>query len=99
MIWHIVRFDCSTLDETTRTAIEEDLRGLADLDVVALLRVARDVDAPGVTGLITGFASYADLETYRTHPDHIPVVDRIGALALPTTRLDLETDDDVRALS
>lgn len=98
MIWHIVRFDCAQLDEPTRREVEADLQGLAALDEVAFLRLARDVDEPGVTGLLTGFASYADLEAYRVHPDHVPVVERVRALNLPTVRLDLATDDHVEDL-
>lgn len=90
MIWHIVRFDLSSLDEGTRVEIEEALADLARLEVVAWLEVARDLDSPGITGLLSLFASYEDLEAYRVHPDHVPVVERIRGLEIPVTRLDVE---------
>ncbi len=98
MIWHIVRFDCASLDEPTRAQIEADLAGLTAIEAVGFLRVARDVDAPEVTVLLTGFASYDDLTTYREHPDHVPVVERIRDLSLPTVRIDVETADLVEDL-
>ena len=98
MIWHIVRFDMTALDETTRVSIEADLAGLAELDDVAWLRVARDVDDPAMTGLITAFVDHDALERYRVHPDHLPVVERARDLAIPAVRLDIATDDDPSAL-
>lgn len=98
MIWHNVRFDFTGVDEDTRTSVEAALSGLADLDVVAFLRLGRDLDEPGFTGFITGFASYADLETYRTHPDHLPVVDAVRAAGVTGVRFDIETDDRVEDL-
>ncbi len=92
MIWHIVRFDLSSLPAEVREEIEASLRGLADLEVVAWLEVARDVDDPGITGLLTLFASYEDLEAYRVHPHHVPVVERIRDLGVPVTRLDLDAE-------
>jgi len=90
VIWHIVRFDLSSLDEPTRIEIERDLADLVRLDVVAWLEVARDLDTPGITGLLSLFASYEDLEAYRVHPQHVPVVERIRELGIPVTRLDVE---------
>ncbi len=90
MIWHIVSFDMAEADPAEREAFEAQLAGLADIDEVVWLHVAHDVDEPTRTGLITVFASYADLESYRTHPDHQPVVARIRDLQLPASRLDVE---------
>lgn len=90
MIWHIVTFDMGAVDDTTRTEIEARLAALADLDVVVWLEVARDVDTSSTTGLLSVFHSYDDLETYRTHPDHLPVVEDIGSLGIPVSRLDVE---------
>lgn len=90
MIWHIVRLDMSAIEESVRDEVERNLEGLRDLDVVAWLAVSRDVDSPSVTGLITVFVSYDDLEAYRVHPDHLPVVQRIRDLGIPLTRLDIE---------
>jgi quinol monooxygenase YgiN len=98
MIWHIVRFDMSQLEEETRATLEEALEALAELDDVAWLRVARDVDDPTVTGLISAFADYDALERYRVHPDHLPVVARARELGIPAVRLDVATDDDPSAL-
>lgn len=98
MIWHIVRFDMSTLDEATRASLEDDLAGLTALEDVAWLRVARDVDEPGMTGLITALADHDALERYRVHPDHLPVVERVRGLGIPTVRLDIATDDDPATL-
>lgn len=90
MIWHIVSFDMSAIEASVRVELERELEGLRELDVVAWLAVARDVDAPSTTGLITLFTSYDDLEAYRVHPDHVPVVQRIRDLGIPVTRLDVE---------
>ena len=90
MIWHIVTFDMSALEESTRVEVEQQLAGLDSLDEVAWLAVARDIDTPGTTGLLTLFASYDDLEAYRVHPEHVPVVQRIRDLGVPVSRLDVE---------
>lgn len=98
MIWHIVRFDMSDVDPDTRAELEADLAGLAALEPVAWLRVERDLDDEGITGLVTGFATRRDLEAYRVHPDHVPIVERVRGLGIPLVRLDLATDDDVADL-
>jgi hypothetical protein len=94
VIWHIVRFDMGHLDDVERSQLEGALETLADLDEVRWLRVARDVDDPAVTGLITVFDDYEALERYRTHPQHVPVVKRIGDHGVTATRLDIATGDD-----
>jgi hypothetical protein len=98
VIWHVVRFDTSELDEETRRTFEGRLAGLASLDVVAWLRVARDIEDPAVVGLLTVFADADDLAAYRVHPDHASVLALIRELGLPTVRLDIPTDDDPAAL-
>ncbi len=98
MIWHIVRFDFTGVDPAERRAIEDDLRGLAAIDEVGWLRVAREIGDAEVTGLITVFADEAALDTYRVHPLHTPVVARIRAAGASVIRLDIETDDDVTEL-
>lgn len=94
MIWHVVRFDCTDLDESTRQELESSLTALASLEEVAWLRLARDVEEPTVTGLVTVFADVDALTRYRVHPEHVPVVERIRALGVPTVRLDIATDDE-----
>ncbi len=94
MIWHVVRFDCTDLDESTRQELESSLAALSALHEVAWLRVARDVEEPTVTGLLTVFADVEALTRYRVHPEHVPVVERIRALGVPTVRLDIATDDE-----
>jgi hypothetical protein len=94
VIWHVVRFDCRDLDGSTRQELESSLEALATLDEVAWLRVARDVEEPTVTGLLTVFADVEALARYRVHPEHVPVVERIRALGIPTVRLDIATDDE-----
>jgi hypothetical protein len=93
VIWHIVRFDMTDLDEAVRREVEASLAGLESLDEVRWLRVNRDVEDPNVTGLITVFDDVDALARYRVHPDHVPVVARIGELGIGTTRLDIATDD------
>jgi hypothetical protein len=90
VIWHIVSFDMSALDEALRVELEQQLAELQHLEEVAWLAVARDIDQPGTTGLLSLFASYADLEAYRVHPQHVPVVQRIRELGVPVARLDVE---------
>jgi hypothetical protein len=98
VIWHVVRFDFTGVEEAERAEIEAELEALERLDEVAWLRVGRDLEDPAVTGLLTVFADPAALETYRTHPDHLPVVARIRGLGLGTVRLDLATDGAIDAL-
>lgn len=98
MIWHVVRLDCAEVDEDTRRDLEASIAELARLDEVAWLRVARDVEDPEVTGLLTAFADADALARYRVHPEHVPVVERIRSLGIPTVRLDLATDDAVADL-
>jgi hypothetical protein len=93
VIWHLVRFEMGHLDETVRREVEASLAALVALDEVRWLRVARDVEDPSVTGLLTGFDDVDALTRYRVHPDHVPVVERIRSLGIATTRLDLATDD------
>lgn len=99
MIWHIVRFDLGELDEATRQDIEASLAGLAALDDVAWLRVARDIEDPAITGLIAVFDDVDALAAYRVHPDHVPVVARIRELGVPAVRLDVATDGGPSPLS
>ena len=98
MIWHIVRFDMSGVDEATRASLEDELAGLTALEDVTWLRVARDVEDPTMTGLMTAFADHDALERYRVHPDHLPVVQRSRELGIPAVRLDIATDDDPATL-
>lgn len=90
MIWHIVTFDMSAVDEATRAELEARLAALAELDVVQWLQVARDVDSASTTGLLSLFNDHDDLEVYRTHPDHLPVVEDIRGHGIPVSRLDVE---------
>jgi hypothetical protein len=94
VIWHIVRFDTSAHDEATRRELIAKLEALTDLDVVAWLRVAPDIEDPTVVGLITGFRDADDLATYRVHPDHVPVVEWVRGQGIVTVRLDIPSDDD-----
>jgi hypothetical protein len=98
VIWHVVRFDCAEVDEETRRDLEAGIAALARLDEVAWLRVARDLEEPTVTGLLTVFEDADALARYRVHPEHVPVVERIRALGIPTVRLDIATDDAVADL-
>lgn len=90
MIWHIVSFDMSGVDDATQIELEQRLAALAQLDVVAWLEVARDVDVPTRTGLLSAFETIADLEAYRHHPEHVPVVDSLRDLGIPVSRVDIE---------
>ncbi|MFP5309057.1 MAG: Dabb family protein [Actinomycetes bacterium] len=90
MIWHIVRFDFDGVDDAVRADLEAALAGLDTIDVVAVCHVARDLEQPSVTGLVTAFATHADLEAYRVHPEHVPVVDGLRAAGVVTTRIDIE---------
>lgn len=94
MIWHVVRFDFAGVAEAIREELETSLSALATIEEVAWLRVARDVEEPTVTGLVTVFADVEALTRYRVHPEHVPVVERIKELGVPTVRLDIATDDE-----
>lgn len=98
MIWHIVRFDLSALTDADRREVEAALTSLADIDEVAWLRVAPDVDDPNVVGLLTAFTDLAALERYRIHPAHQSAIDLLRSHDIPAVRLDVETDDDVTTL-
>ena len=90
MIWHVVTFDMSSIEDATRREIEGRLAKLAELDEVTWLEVSRDRETPTMTGLLSVFANEADLDAYRTHPEHVPVVEDIRARGIPVTRLDLD---------
>ncbi|MEX2503787.1 MAG: Dabb family protein [Egicoccus sp.] len=94
MILHSVRIDCSGVAEDDRRELEDGLADLADLDVVAWLRVGRDIAEPHITGLLTVHEDEAALEAYRVHPDHQPSLARLKRLGVTATRFDIETDDD-----
>ena len=100
MVWHIVRFRFhADMPDTVRAAFERDLRRMADgVEQLVMLRVARSLDEPDVLGLLTGFASPEDLETYRNHPRHRPVLERAKELCTEITRLDFVTEDAPGAL-
>jgi quinol monooxygenase YgiN len=98
LLWHIVRFDFAGIEDEVRAEVEAALTGLDAIDVVRWRRVARDVEEPDVTGLLTVFEDAAALAAYRVHPDHLPVVERIRELGIPTVRLDVVTDDAVEEL-
>lgn len=93
MIWHIVRFDMSDLDVDTRATLDADLAALERLDCVEQLHVGPDLTEPQVTGLLAAFVDEAALETYRVHPDHVPVVERVRALGVPVVKLDIAGSD------
>jgi hypothetical protein len=94
VIWHIVRFEMAHLDEVVRREVESALAGLTTLEEVRWLRVARDLEDPTVTGLITVFDDVDALARYRVHPDHGPVLERLRELDITATRIDIATDDD-----
>lgn len=98
MIWHVVHFDFTGVDDAVRCDIEQQLADLADIPEVAWLRVGRDIDQPQVTGLLTAFASDADLQTYRTHDAHVPVVEAVKAVGVTPVRFDIEAMDDPASL-
>jgi hypothetical protein len=94
VIWHIVRFEMAHLDEPVRREVESALAGLAALEDVRWLRVARDLEDPTVTGLITVFDDVDALARYRVDPEHAPVLAQLRDLRIPAARFDIATDDD-----
>ena len=94
MLWHIVRFTFpAEAGEDDRRALEADLAGLeAQIHEVRYLAVARDLDDPAVTGLVTAFDDEQALVVYRDHPDHQPVVARARELCERIDRLDIIAD-------
>jgi hypothetical protein len=92
VIWHIVRFDMSDLDADTRASLDAELAALDRLDCVEQLHVGPDLTEPHVTGLVSAFADQESLDTYRVHPEHLPVVERVRALRIPVVRLDIVGD-------
>lgn len=91
MLWHIVRFQFrSDVGDDERRALERDIEALADvIEEVVWLAVARSVDRPAVTGLLSLFEDEAGLAVYREHPRHVPVAERARALCDDVTRLDV----------
>lgn len=91
MLWHIVRFQFRPdVDDEERRALERQIEALADaIDEVVWLAVAREVDDPAVTGLLSLFADSDALAVYRDHPLHVPVAERARALCDDVTRLDV----------
>lgn len=91
MLWHIVRFEFrSDVADDERRALERDIEALAGvIDEVVWLAVARGVDEPAVTGLLSLFQDESGLAAYRVHPRHVPVAERARALCDDITRLDV----------
>lgn len=101
MLWHIVRFTYAhTTTEAERVEHEAQLTGLLDgVEVVRFVRVGRDVNDPGVTGVIVGLDDEAALAVYKDHPNHVPVAKRGVELSEDVERIDFLTDDPVDALT
>lgn len=91
MLWHIVRFTFRAgVAEDERRALEHDMASLDEaIDEVVWLAVARSVDEPAVTGLLSLFEDEDGLASYRVHPRHVPVVERARALCDDIARLDV----------
>lgn len=98
MLWHIVKFRFEpTVADDDRVAFEDRLWSLADtIPSLRLVRVARAVGEPDVTGLLTAFDDEEGLVVYRDHPTHQPVLATALELCSDVTRLDLHTPDDGR---
>jgi quinol monooxygenase YgiN len=94
MLYHIVRFTFpSGVDETARAALEADLAALdRHIEVVRWLAVARDLEDPAVTGLLSAFDDEAGLAVYRDHPAHLPVVAAARELCERIDRLDVTAE-------
>jgi hypothetical protein len=77
MLIHIVSFKYrAEVDEVTRRDHRARLKGLSKVPGVVELRVGEDVvRSPRSydTGLLVTFADRAALDTYQTHPEHVPV--------------------------
>ena len=101
MLWHIVRFTfADDMSETHRDELEDQLRSLVDhIDELRFIRVARDLDDPSVTGLISGFDDADGLAVYADHPAHVPVAARLREASKDIARLDVVTDDPPDALA
>lgn len=90
MLWHIVRFAFrSDVADDERRALEHEMEALAAIDEVVWLAVARAIDDPQVTGLVSLFEDEEGLAAYRVHHRHVPVVERTRALCETITRLDM----------
>lgn len=91
MLWHIVRFQFrADVSDDERRALEGDMEALSEaIDEVVWLAVARAVDEPAVTGLISLFEDESSLAAYRVHPRHVPVAERARVLCADITRLDV----------
>jgi Stress responsive A/B Barrel Domain len=81
-VYHVVLF---TLREGDRAQLEpllDDLRMLERLPMVQLLICGRAATGSRYdAGLVVKVAAWADLQAYREHPDHLPVVERLRTLA------------------
>jgi hypothetical protein len=89
---HNVLFKLRDPADVERTA--EILRGMdGKIDVLRALEVG--VDRLGTPrsyhiALVTRFDSWEDLETYRTHPVHAPVLEHMGRVAEHAAVVDYE---------
>lgn len=99
MIWHVVRFNFGHVDASIRDEAEGALAALVDLDMVEFLRVGRDIQDPGVTGLVSGFADEAALQAYAQHPEHVTVVRHLREHGVSAVLLDMPSDDDLSVLA
>jgi hypothetical protein len=82
---HIAMFRFrSDVPPTTITAVRDDLLRLPDvIDSVRSFRIGRDAGLGDTTWdmvLVATFDDEAGYRSYASHPDHLPVVRRIGEL-------------------
>jgi hypothetical protein len=85
MINHIVLFKLNNYPKEEKAKIVEELKSLLEglkekIDVVKYIEVGTNyvLDAKSYDiALISHFESLEDLDVYRTHPEHLKVVERI----------------------
>lgn len=77
MLLHVVCFKYRLeIDAAARDEHRARLRGLADIDGIADLKVGADLVGSARsydTGLVITFRDRAALDAYQTHPRHVPV--------------------------
>lgn len=98
MINHVVLFKLREYSETEKMEVIAELKGklLALKDKIAELKFVEvgenyELDAKSYDmALLTHFESLEDLDTYRVHPEHLKVVERIGQTTVARAAVDFK---------
>ena len=98
MLNHIVLFKLKGYSESQKAEVRAEMKSLLEglknkINVLRHIEVGLNYELNAKSfdlALITHFDSLKDFETYRTHPEHLKVVDRFADFCLDRAAVDFE---------